>query len=1155
MNLTRITHYCGLENKSRFLLNMKISALLSIVMIFSSFANSYSQVEISIDVKNQPIIKVLDEIESETDLRFIFGSEIYDFQKLISLSVNKAKLNDVIKLIFENRLSYDLNENVVLLKKSSEQQAIINTVQTKSDVIITKTNEEDIIQIIAEGIVTDSRGNPLPGATVIEVGTDNGTTSDFDGKFSIVTTNENPTLKISFIGFLSQEISVEGDSEINIVLVADVSGLDDVVVVGFGTQNRRDVTSAISKIVVDDSSPKSTANIQSLIYGRSAGIQITSQSGEPGAPAEVRIRGIGTTGNSKPLWIIDGLPINVQQAGFSTTGYSPLSGINPSDIKSIEVLKDASSAAIYGARASNGVIIVTTKRGGNTGKTEVNYESSFGFQTLTNYYDVLNTSQYIALSQELGNDYSQFSNNPTYDGQRLFANDNAPIENHNLSITGGNENANYGIMANYFRQESAQNTQSEFERFSFRVNSDIKVNDKLKFGESLSLAFMNKENLFEARTFLNRLGANAPFVNYFDPNGPGGFGVINNDTTGGAPFRNYFGVNDQRNSTLRQPFQRINGNFYGEYEILKGLKFRSSVGIDYVATQTYEESNESGGWDLSSYDAVTSNFFVTGVRVLEQTINFNNVLTYDTSFGKHNLKLLAGHEESSYNYDFINWRGGPIVNPNVRIAATGDNISVNDDKDHWAIRGFLGRVNYNFDQKYYLTVNVREDSSSRFQEGNRSQIFPSFSTAWRISDESFMDNANFIDDLKLRASYGEVGNQLTGINFAYIPSLRSTEFYTLGTNQDLVRAPAAYNYANPALSWETSVQMDIGLDVVLFEGAINATFDYYQKTTKDLLVAVPVPGTSGFYPNTDANVGSVENNGLEFSVGYNKTVNSDFNFSVNANLTTVNNQVIDLGGSEIITGIDLQSHRTAEGFEIGHFYGLQTDGLFQTQADIDSHATQTGAAPGDIKFKDLSGPNGVPDGVIDDLDRTYLGSPVPEFFYGFSLNANYRKFDFSIIGQGTSGNEIFNNARLTLEDYTNSTESGDNQSISVLNRWTGPGSSNEIPRAIVNGGPNANNRMSDRWIEDGSFLRIRNIQLGYSIPQDAFSSIKANMIKKGRVYVNAQNMFTFTNYSGLDPEATRGFTFSRGETPLISGQDDGRTPTPVTIQMGIQLTF
>jgi len=1120
--------------------------LLFCTTVFSFSANEvFSQndkIVINED-KDVTIDEIFDLFREQTKYTFIYQEDLFKNIPKVHLEKGTIKANELLEKCFSSdkySFSFTRKNKIIIIE----------------EIPVTIKEEINIQKLQVSGIVTDEEGNPLPGATVIEVGTDNGTTSDFDGKFSIVTTNENPTLKISFIGFLSQEISVEGDSEINIVLVADVSGLDDVVVVGFGTQNRRDVTSAISKIVVDDSSPKSTANIQSLIYGRSAGIQITSQSGEPGAPAEVRIRGIGTTGNSKPLWIIDGLPINVQQAGFSTTGYSPLSGINPSDIKSIEVLKDASSAAIYGARASNGVIIVTTKRGGNTGKTEVNYESSFGFQTLTNYYDVLNTSQYIALSQELGNDYSQFSNNPTYDGQRLFANDNAPIENHNLSIiTGGNENANYGIMANYFRQESAQNTQSEFERFSFRVNSDIKVNDKLKFGESLSLAFMNKENLFEARTFLNRLGANAPFVNYFDPNGPGGFGVINNDTTGGAPFRNYFGVNDQRNSTLRQPFQRINGNFYGEYEILKGLKFRSSVGIDYVATQTYEESNESGGWDLSSYDAVTSNFFVTGVRVLEQTINFNNVLTYDTSFGKHNLKLLAGHEESSYNYDFINWRGVPLLNPNVKIAATGDNISANDDKDHWAIRGFLGRVNYNFDQKYYLTVNVREDSSSRFAEDYRSQIFPSFSTAWRISDESFMNNANFIDELKLRASYGEVGNQQTGTNFAYIPSLRSTEFYTLGTNQDLVRAPAAYNYANPALSWETSVQMDIGLDVVLFEGAINATFDYYQKTTKDLLVAVPVPGTSGFYPNTDANVGSVENNGLEFSVGYNKTVNSDFNFSVNANLTTVNNQVIDLGGSEIITGIDLQSHRTAEGFEIGHFYGLQTDGLFQTQADIDSHATQTGAAPGDIKFKDLSGPNGVPDGVIDDLDRTYLGSPVPEFFYGFSLNANYRKFDFSIIGQGTSGNEIFNNARLTLEDYTNSTESGDNQSISVLNRWTGPGSSNEIPRAIVNGGPNANNRMSDRWIEDGSFLRIRNIQLGYSIPQDAFSSIKANMIKKGRVYVNAQNMFTFTNYSGLDPEATRGFTFSRGETPLISGQDDGRTPTPVTIQMGIQLTF
>ena len=1124
---------------------LRISVFLSIVTLFSTLANTnvYSQTEISINVENTEIINILDLIESSTDLRFFYDNDIYDFNEKKTLSFEKIKISKAINLIFDGKLDFSLTDNVVILKKSIE-------IAEKNIVIdIENIDEEDLQQIFISGTITDNDGNPLPGATVVELNTDNGTTADFDGKFSLAVSNENATIEVSFIGFETQQISASGDN-IEIQLVASISGLDDVVVVGYGTQSQRDITSSISKISVDNMAIKSASNMQSIMYGKAAGVQVTSISGEPGAGVEIRIRGLGTTGNNMPLYVIDGVPIVTDAVPVGTFALNPLSGLSASDIQSIEILKDASSAAIYGARASNGVVMITTKRGQGLSETKFSYETSLGLQQLRKNYDVLNVQQYVAMQSDLGNDYSQFSGIQTIDGQAIAVNDNAPIVNHSMNISGGTENMNFSIMGNYFDQTAYTNRVGSFKRYSLRANSDIKVGKRLKFGESIQLSRSSRIEASDGSFLMYKTAQNAPFVPYLDSNGPGGYAVLNNASSGGAGFINWFAFNDTRYQVTEKDVYKVFGNVYGELEILKGLKFRTSIGVEFM---DYGGKEKRGELDISSLEGFVNPTNINYGDFNSLTTNFNNILTYDLDLGKHSLKILAGHEETNYEFNSIAWGGINLTNPDIELALASQSKNLYDDLDHWALRGFLGRVNYSFNDKYYLTANLRQDSSSRFSKDTRTQLFPSVSAAWRISDESFMDGVDFINDLKIRASYGTVGNQNTGNNFAYIPSLGLSTHYTIGAGQTAVRAPVPWFFSNPNLKWETSEQIDIGIDASLFDGAVGATVDYYKKTTSDLLVSVPIPMTSGFLPDALINAGVVENSGIELSLSYFKSINDDFDINISANLTTVNNEVTSLADAEIITGISgLQSHRTVAGYSIGHFFGHQFDGIFQSQAEIDAHATQAGAQPGDVRFKDIAGPSGnTPDGVIDQFDRTYLGSPIPDMYYGLTISSRYKNFDITLTGQGVSGVQIFNNAKLGLENYAPGP--GDNLSTSVLNRWTGPGSSDLMPRAVSNGGANANYRFSDMFIEEGSFLRLRDLQIGYNFSDIA--QLTDSFIKTARLYFSGQNLLLITDYSGLDPEVTRGFSYDKGEKPLSTGQDDGRSPQPRIVQLGLQISF
>ncbi|MEY4929325.1 MAG: hypothetical protein RI909_49 [Bacteroidota bacterium] len=1005
-----------------------------------------------------------------------------------------------------------------------------------------------------KGKVTDTEtGDNLPGVNILIKGTTQGTTTDAKGEFKIAASS-SATLVFSFIGYQTMELAVGSQTILNVALASDYKALEEVVVVGYGTQRKVDLTGAVGSLRASDLDigSKPITSPDQLLAGRVAGVQITNRSGDPGAPIDVRIRGVGTAGVNSPLWVIDGVPIvqtsNITVNTSSTTESNPLAGINPSDIETIDVLKDASAAAIYGARAANGVIIVTTKRG-KEGKAQLTYDGYVGAGTAWKKLDVLNTAQYIDIQNKLGRDFSQFTGDADVDWQdQVFR--TSKVQSHNIGVNGGTATANYFIGVGYMDQQGLELGQS-FKRYSLKANSDIKVGKRIKIGESILLSSFDRSVQAEEATFSGAGSArNQPFFKVYDPAGPGGYNAENVANRGAAGnSQNYLMRTDPNFVYTTVMSNKILANVYGELEILDGLKYRVSGGIDYnIGVGDYFAG------DLG-FDGFPKASFLVQERPIELTTNFNQTLTYIKSIGKHNFTFLAGHEETNFQYDKVRVQGNDLFNPNIKFASTGVQVGAANEADHWALRGYLGRINYSFDDKYLFTFNIRNDLSSRFSNDNRSQAFPSFSAGWRLSQESFFPKNAIIDDVKIRAGWGQTGNQFTGTNFAFVSTLQPTIFYVVGQgSQTVVRGPAPINFVNPDLRWETNTQFDIGADVSLWDGKMSLTFDFYNKISNDILLGRPLPYTSGFFLPTDANIGKMLNRGIELAVNYNAKA-GNLKYSVGANLTTVHNEVLDLGNiSEIVSGVGgASTHRTRVGDPIGSFYGYKTDGIYQNQGEVDAalpDANSSGPVPGDIRFKDVSGPNGVPDGIIDANDRTNLGSSIPKFYYGINGSASYKNFDLSLLLQGVNGQKVYNQNRAAMEDLQGS----QNFLTSTLDYWKGPGTSNTMPR-LTQSDDNQNNRYSDRWIENASFMRIRNIQLAYSIPSVNLENWTKGMISKFRIYVAAQNLFTFTQYTGFDPEVTRGQSFQKGETPLSNGQDGGSSPQPRIIQFGWQVTF
>lgn len=999
-------------------------------------------------------------------------------------------------------------------------------------------------QVRVSGTITDTALIPLSGASVTVKGTSIGAVADFDGVYSLSVPEGSNTLVFSYIGYLTQEIEINGKDEINVILTEDAQSLDEIVVIGYGTQRKSDLTGSVGTISGSEFSEKPITSPDQALAGTLPGVNITNRSGDPGAPISVRIRGIGTPGVNDPLWVIDGVPIvqttNITVNTSSTTDSNPLAGLNPNDIESISVLKDAASTAIYGARAANGVIIVTTKRG-KSGEAKVTYDGYTSFASVRDMIDVLDTQQFIDVQGLLGNDFSQFNGSETIDWQSLIFRQGF-VQNHNLNVNGGNENANYFISAGYLDQEGIERAQ-EFSRISFKANSDIKVG-AFKFGESLLISQTDRLVQSESAIYAAFNSArNAPFYQPYG-DGPLGYNYINPTTVGNANAANYLYRTDEEYTRTTIQTRKVLGNFYGEVNLADGLKAKASLGIDYNVGV--------GDWftdDLQSLNGGAGSSLLVSERPIELTLTSSATLQYDKTFkSSHNLGVLFGFEQTKFRYDKLRLQGRNLFNDN--FASSGTTVSGGNEADLWALQGWIGRLTYNYKGKYLLTANVRRDATSRFAPGNREQIFPSASIGWRISDEEFFSEDSIFDEIKLRAGWGQSGNQFTGLNFAYIPSIDNNVRYVLGDGQSSITAPAPTTFANSDLKWETSTQFDLGIDFSLLKGKITGVFDYYDKTTDDVLIGVPLPYVSGFFLPTDANIGQIKNSGIEFSFNYSNSFN-DFNYSLGGNITTVKNVVTDLGSiPSIISGIGGRStHRTVVGESLGHFYGYVTDGLYQNEAEVAAAVPDVNGtpSPGDIRFVDINN-----DGVIDANDRTVLGSPFPGYFYGMSFNADYKGFDFSLNLRGVGDKQIYNSARIALEGMTGN----GNFSTQILDRWTSEGTTNSSsnPRLAV-GDPNQNNRYSDRWVEDADYLRIQNVSLGYRVSSDKLAKWNNGLVTGMRFYVGVQNLATFTQYSGYDPEVGRTQSFQKGDFTLATGQDGGASPLPRIVQFGWTVNF
>ena len=974
------------------------------------------------------------------------------------------------------------------------------------------------------GIVLSAEDNkPLSGVTVQVKGKAAGTSTDENGSFSIAA-GLNEVLTISYVGYEEQDYIVRVLENNEIRLARTSSILQDVVVVGYNTQRRADVTGSVGTVNVKEIKSLPTPSVGDAIQGKAAGVQIIS-SGAPGNNPEIRIRGISTINNNSPLLVIDGVPTQ-----------SGLNQINLDDVESIQVLKDASAAAIYGARGANGVLIITTKRGKGAG-SQLNFNAYYGVQSVARQIDMLNASQFATLHNEIMENGNMVTNPAFGNPDTLGVGTDwlgillspANLQNYTLSYSSNTPKTNYYVSGNIMNQEGIV-LNTSFKRYILQFNTDTKLYENLRFGNSLTINHdVKKSGDWSIHNALIALPTQPIYNADGSWSGPTGLPHYVGDVAN--PIGKATIV---ENTTLGY---NLRGSMYGELTLLKGLRFKSSVAAEASFWQT---NNWSPKYNWQTYE---QREHYLG-KASNKSINWvwDNTLTYDKTFGNdHKLTALVGYSAQENRFDFI---GGSVdsgfVSNAIRQFGSINDLTprLNGNANEWSLLSLFGRLNYAYKDKYLLTATLRRDGSSRFGAANRWGLFPSGSVAWRLSEEEFFDVPS-VNDLKLRAGYGQTGNQEIGLyTFASLLDIRQTNF-----NNQFATSIYPNFMPNPNVRWEAVEQMNLGLDATLFNNRVNVILDGYIKNTLDMLVPYRVPAISGY---SDIyvpmiNAGKVRNRGVELTLNTINTKNNPLVWNTSLNFSYNQNEIVKLYDSIPMNlgslGLNNYVARVQEGYPINVFYGYVTNGIFQTQKDVDQSAEQVrGTSPanstaaGDIRFKDVNN-----DGVINELDRQFLGNPNPKFIFGMTNSFEYKGLDLSVFIQGISGNKIYNATRIALEGMS----VAQNQSVGTLNRWTGPGTSNTMPRAVFSD-PNSNNRVSDRYLEDGSYLRIKNVTLGYTLPKRL---IDAAHMTSARFYLSAQNLFTFTDYSGIDPEVSG------------NGIDQAVYPVTRTITFGINLNF
>ncbi len=983
-------------------------------------------------------------------------------------------------------------------------------------------------------------GLPMIGANVLLEGTEIGTVTDIDGNFSIAASN-NKVLIFSYIGFIDQRIEVGNQTEVNVVMQENISTLQEVVVTGYGSQKRSNISGSVATIKANEFNEKPILRVEQALQGRAAGVQVAQVSGSPGSAQTVRIRGIGTINNSDPLYIVDGIAVD------------GLDYLNPKDIETINVLKDAASCAIYGARGANGVVLVTTIDGKKNKLGTISYDGYYGIQRAGRLLDLMNAKEYATIQNEAyiasGKVPLPEFANPSALGEgtdwqeAIF--EAAPIMSHQLSFKGGGEKSPFTVSGNYFTQDGiVGGPKANFKRATARINGSNEVKSWLTIGTNLGFTWLQRQGLAENSQY------NSPIIRALniDPTTP----IYKSDGT--------YAYSDYADTDIANPVNgiaqshntwtsnRLVGSVFGDLKLHKNLKFRSSFSTDvtFAVQRSFNPKYDLSNIPSLSEAPTAEKAIVNSVGIGQnqwKNWQWENVLTWQKKIGEiHDLTMIGGTSALANKYDGSGGANTNLPSNDVKDAYISNTIDpiTSQSSYHYAVESSLASIffksNYTLYDRYNFSATVRRDGSSRFGKNNRYGIFPSFSAAWNVTKEDFW-KSNLFSDIKLRASWGENGNDRIG-DYSFTSVVNNGQNYVFGPNSTITNGSVALKAANPDLKWETSTQSNVGLDAEMLEGRFNFSVDYYIKKTSDMLYAAPIPLTAGTEPSIQ-NIATALNKGLELAVGVRNGIKG-FTYKLEGNIAFVNSKVTGLGlnSKPVTSGYVQSANADASITDIGHpiasFYGYVTDGLFQTQSEVDAHAFQAKeTAPGDIRFKDLDN-----NGIINQNDRTYIGNPTPDFTYGLNSTLAFKGVEVNIFFQGSQGNEIFNNTVRYDFIYVN-------RPSSVLQRWTGPGTSNKEPRVSLNDA-NQNARVSDRFVEDGSYLRLKSLQVSYYLPKSWLQKVKFNTAK---VYLTGQNLLTFTKYSGFDPEIGN---ISQG---LEIGIDRGFYPQARTILAGVSLNF
>lgn len=1094
---------------------MRISTFLLMVCVFCSYAgNAHSQnAKVSIRMNNVKLDKILNEIENQTDYLFIYNNQV-DINKITSVKVKNEAVAQVLdKILSGTGINYELEGTHIIL--TTEAIKDLHAQQQAKTVT---------------GTVTDVNGEPIIGANIRIKGTTTGTITDIDGNFSIEAEPQS-VIEVSYIGYLTQETVINNQKSIRFLLKEDTKTLDEVVVIGYGVQKKADLTGSVANINTEKLNTQSNANIGQALQGKIAGVDIVSQGGAPGSGTRIMVRGIGTLNNASPLYIVDGMYMN------------SIDHINPNDIASIDVLKDASSAAIYGSRAANGVIIVTTKEGSNTeGKPIIDLSVNLGISTASKFLDMLDAKGWAEVTtiarQAIGKPAldmaTDLANKPDNDWQDIMFRP-ALMQNYNLSVKGGGKYSTYYTGLGYFNQDGIVKG-TNYQRYNIQSKNDYK-RGIFSAGTNLIISFSHDKPLHQELRggMIGTILQSVPTLEKYDDTREGGYGGTYGDVVN---IPHPLAIIDDNIMDRYNENVKIFANLYAQIELFKGLKYKLNLTPDF-SFERYKNY-------LNKYDfglATNSITQLTERQRRRRNILVENLLTFDRTFGEHKISALAGYTYQDSRFRHIQAYGEGLPQGLEEIDAATTNRSNEGNSWRSVLTSILGRVFYSYQNKYLFTATIRRDGSSKFGKNNRYGYFPSFSLGWNVAEEKFMENVHWLDQLKLRGGYGVLGNQEID-NYQYSSTITTGINYPDG-NGGLLQGAFPKNFANPDIKWEETAMTNVGIDFMAFNNRLSLTADYYVKNTKDILLTVPIPISSGGANDPIRNAGKIRNNGFEFNLGWMDQPNPDISYGINLIGSFNKNKVIAMGSESgsIKGGSTNQNITTSEtkaGYPIGGYWLIPTAGYFNSQEEVDAYAKdgkkiQPAAEPGDIKFVDANN-----DGVINDDDRVFQGSPFPDFTFALNGNMRYKNFDLSIGLQGVLGNKIYNATRQTLEDVTK----GSNFLASCLDYWTPENKNASHPRLTWDD-PNRNTRSeSDRYLENGSYLRLRSVQLGYTFPQTWFKGA----IQHARVYINAENLFTITSYSGYSPDVN-------ADNANYRGFDNFIYPTNRTFMLGLNVTF